>query len=72
MKNILSDIVYKYSGIRIKEEENLLDIPIVREFWLYIIIDLEEEYKLPIVTVLDTLPCEDWTLKKITERLMLV
>ena len=49
MKELLSDVIYKYTGIKADSKENLLDLPIIREYWLYILVELEDTYKIPVI-----------------------
>ena len=32
MKELLSDVIYKYTGIKADSKENLLDLPIIRVY----------------------------------------
>lgn len=73
MKKILINTIYKYFNIRIIDEnKNLLEIPIPIEYWLYIIRELEDDFKLPIISVLETMQYDDFTLNELNKRLMLI
>lgn len=43
MESVLKNIIYKYTSVEIKDDDdNLLDYPILAEYWLYIIAELEK------------------------------
>lgn len=72
MENILKNIIYKYTNIEIKrEDDNLLDYPILGEYWLYIILELEELYNISIIKFLNEVDCEEFTLRCLNSRLFL-
>lgn len=69
MKDIVKSIICKYMNITISDEQNLLDIPIMSEYWLYIVSELESKYNLPIIQVIEKIKHEDFTLKNICEKM---
>lgn len=73
MKEILRNVIFKYMNIMINDDkQNLLDIPILLEYWLYFISEIEEKYHLPIIQVIEKIECDDFTLEKICENLQFV
>ena len=40
MKDIVKNIIFKYMSFTISDEQNLLDIPVMLEYWLYVISEL--------------------------------
>ena len=54
----------------ISDEQNLLDIPVMLEYWLYVISELESKYHLPIIQAIEDIQLEDFTLEKICENLI--
>lgn len=72
MKNAINNIIYKYTNIEIeKEDDNLLDYPILAEYWLYIILELEELYNISIIKLFNEMDCEEFTLRCLNSRLFL-
>lgn len=70
-KKIIIDTIYKYTNVNIKDEEqNLLELPIFFEYWLYIIVELEDQYKLPIIQVLEEINVAEFTLKNLTNKII--
>lgn len=69
MRKLLSDVIYKYTGIRVNSEENLLDLPIILEYWLYIIVELEETYKIPVIRAMDAIQSDEFSVGKLEEVL---
>lgn len=71
MQKILIDTIYKYTNVYVKDEEqNLLELPIFLEYWLYIIVELEDQYNLPIIHVLEEMNEKEFTLKDLTKKLI--
>lgn len=69
MKELLSDVIYKYTRIKVDSKENLLDLPIILEYWLYIILELEDIYKIPMISALETIQSSEFTVGKLEEVL---
>ena len=59
MKELLSDVIYKYTGIKADSKENLLDLPIIREYW----------YKIPVIRALESIQSEEFSIGKLEEVL---
>ena len=70
MKKLLLDVIYKYTGIKVNSEENLLDLPIIPEYWLYIIVELEETYKIPVIKAMDAIQADELSVGKLEEVLI--
>lgn len=69
MKELFSDVIYKYTGIKADSKENLLDLPIIREYWLYILIELEDTYKIPVIRALESIQSDEFSIGKLEEVL---
>lgn len=70
MKEILRTIIYKYTNIKINDDkQNLLDLPIMPEYWLYFISEIEEEFHIPIIQVIEELESDNFTLEKICGKI---
>ena len=50
-------------------DENLLDLPVYGEIWLYIICEAEEKYNFPLLSVIETIESRDFTLRILVEKL---
>lgn len=69
---MLRNMIYKYTKIYVENEsDNLLDYPILAEYWLYILLELEEQQNIPIIKLLSEIDCEDFTLKSLNSKLNL-
>lgn len=72
MNALLRKIIAKYSGNdNIDENQNLLDLDIPIEHWLYVIDELEEQ-NIPIIQVLEKLDCSHFNIHMIIEQLALL
>lgn len=69
MKDIVKDTIFKYMNFTISDEQNLLDIPVMLEYWLYVVSELESKYHLPIIQAIENIQPEDFTLEKICEKM---
>lgn len=73
MYELLKKVIFKYTHIVVESnEQNLLDLPVHEEVWLYIIMELAEKYELPILQVIEVIDPEDFNMKKICSKLALV
>ena len=72
MKDIVKNIIFKYMSFTISDEQNLLDIPVMLEYWLYVISELESKYHLPIIQAIEDIQLEDFTLEKICEKMSVI
>lgn len=72
MKKTLQDTIFKFTGIFVEDEhENLLNLPVLMEYWLYIIAELEDVHSISVVPILDKIGPKEFTLEKINEELNL-
>lgn len=70
MEEVLKQLILKYTGINMKNiDENLLDLPVYGEIWLYIICEAEEKYNFPLLSVIETIESRDFTLRILVEKL---
>ncbi len=70
MEELIRDVIFKYTNVEVENnEENLLDLPIVEEVWLYIIIELSDVYHLSIVEAIEKMRSEEFTLKELSKRI---
>lgn len=54
MEELIKNVILKYTMIKVENsEQNLLDLPVVEECWIYVIMELENTYNLPIIKLLD-------------------
>ena len=68
MEEVLKQLILKYTGINVKNiDENLLDLPVYGEIWLYIICEAEEKYNFPLLSVIETIESRDFTLRILVE-----
>lgn len=72
MKDIIKQVIFKYLNITVDEQENLLDLDVILEHWLYVFVELEEVYHIPIIQVLDVLEADKFNLKNIEQKLVLM
>ena len=50
MEELIKNVILKYTMIKVENsEQNLLDLPVVEECWIYVIMELENTYNLPII-----------------------
>ena len=69
-EEVLKQLILKYTGINVKNiDENLLDLPVYGEIWLYIICEAEEKYNFPLLSVIETIESRDFTLRILVEKL---
>lgn len=52
--------------------KSLLDIPVCYETWLYVILELEEKYHLPIIQVLNEMKYDEFNIKSICKKLEVI
>ena len=80
MEEVLKQLILKYTFhkkkpqnykiINVKNiDENLLDLPVYGEIWLYIICEAEEKYNFPLLSVIETIESRDFTLRILVEKL---
>lgn len=73
MKELLNEVILKYMTIVVENEnQNLLDLPVLTEYWLYVIAELEDIYHLPIVQALEHIRYNEFTLRKLSEELSMI
>lgn len=69
---LLRKVILKYTNVVVESnEQNLLDLPILEEVWLYIILELEERYHLPMLKVVEMINAEEYNLYIICKNLEL-
>ena len=45
MEELIKNVILKYTMIKVENsEQNLLDLPVVEECWIYVIMELENTY----------------------------
>ncbi|GAA0803285.1 hypothetical protein GCM10008910_36260 [Faecalicatena orotica] len=72
MDKLLRNVILKYSGIALEsDKQNLLDLPVYEEVWVYIIIELEEKHKLPMLQVMEEINSSEFNLETICKKLEL-
>lgn len=72
MKDIIKQVLLKYLNITVDDQENLLDLDVILEHWLYVFVELEEVYHIPIIQVLDVLEADKFNLENIEQKLVLM
>lgn len=73
MDELLRKVILKYTGITVKSnKQNLLDLPVYEEVWLYIIMEIEEKYQLPMLQVIEEITSEEYNLEIISRKLELI
>lgn len=73
MKKIIKELIQKYIGVEIDDStKSLLDIPVCYETWLYVILELEEKYHLPIIQVLNEMKYDEFNIKSICKKLEVI
>ena len=46
MEELIKNVILKYTMIKVENsEQNLLDLPVVEECWIYVIMELEKDRK---------------------------
>lgn len=65
-------MILKYLNITVDDQENLLDLDVILEHWLYVFVELEEVYHIPIIQVLDVLEADKFNLENIEQKLVLM
>lgn len=72
MDKLLRNVILKYAGIVLEsDKQNLLDLPVYEEVWVYIIIELEEKHKLPMLQVMEEINSSEFNLETICKKLEL-
>lgn len=70
MEELIRNVIFKYTNVKVQNnEENLLDLPIVEEVWLYIIIELSDVYHLSIVEIIEKMRSEEFTIKELSKKI---
>lgn len=70
MEELIKNVILKYTTIKVESlEQNLLDLPVVEECWIYVIMELENTYKLPILKLLDNIKADEFNLRTICDKL---
>lgn len=70
MEELIKNVILKYTKIKVESsEQNLLDLPVVEECWIYVIMELENTYKLPILKLLDNIKADEFNLRTICDKL---
>ena len=69
MKQTIKNVIFKYFNVEVDDDQNLLDLDGILEYWLYVFDELENEYHIPIIKVLDSLSAERFTLQYIEKAL---
>lgn len=73
MKEILRKVIFKYMNITVEDEkQNLLSLPVILDYWPYVLIELEEVYHFPVIQVLEQMTYDEFTLEKLNEKLTLM
>ena len=67
---LIKNVILKYTMIKVENsEQNLLDLPVVEECWIYVIMELENTYNLPIIKLLDDIKVDEFNLQTICDKL---
>ncbi len=70
MKQILQNVIFKYMNIMVEDEnQNLLALPVILDYWPYVLIELEEVYHLPVIQAIDQMTYDEFTLERLNKRL---
>ncbi len=70
MEELIKNVILKYTMIKVENsEQNLLDLPVVEECWIYVIMELENTYNLPIIKLLDDIKVDEFNLQTICDKL---
>ena len=52
MEELIKNVILKYTMIKVESsEQNLLDLPVVEECWIYVIMELENTYNLSLIHI---------------------
>ena len=71
MEELIKNVILKYTMIKVENsEQNLLDLPVVEECWIYVIMELENTYNLPIIKLLDDITVSYTHLTLPTKRIV--
>ena len=70
MEELIKNVILKYTMIKVENsEQNLLDLPVVEECWIYVIMELENTYNLPIIKLLYDIKVDEFNLQTICDKL---
>lgn len=70
MEETLRNVIFKYLNIFIEDTgQNLLTLPVLLEYWPYVLIELQEVYHFPIIQVIEQMSYDEFTLEILCERL---
>jgi len=70
MEELIKNVIWKYTRIKVESsEQNLLDLPVVEECWIYVIMELENTYNFRIMKLLDDIKADEFNLQTICDKL---
>lgn len=69
MKELLKQLVLKYTGFKVEDSQDLFELPVYCEVWLYVIIELEEKYSLPMIKVIDEIGYDEFNIEVLSKKL---
>ena len=70
MEEVILNVILKYTMIKVENsEQNLLDLPVVEECWIYVIMELENTNNLAIMKLLDDIKVDEFHLPTICGKL---
>lgn len=73
MREILRNVIFKYMGIMVEDaNQNLLSLPVMQEYWPYVLIELEDVHHFPIIQAIDQISYDEFTLEGLSKRLTLI
>lgn len=73
MREILRNVIFKYMDIMVEDaNQNLLSLPVMQEYWPYVLIELEDVYHFPIIQAIDQMSYDEFTLEGLSKRLTLI
>lgn len=73
MRDILRNVIFKYMGIMVEDaNQNLLSLPVMQEYWPYVLIELEDVHHFPIIQAIDQISYDEFTLEGLSKRLTLI
>lgn len=73
MIDILRNVIFKYMNIMVEDaNQNLLSLPVMQEYWPYVLIELEDVHHFPIIQAIEQMSYDEFTLEGLSKRLTLI
>lgn len=69
MENLMKELFNKYTGVEITDyNKNILEYPISIEHLLYFILELEDNYKVPMISIIDSIQYSEFTYNNLLKQ----